>query len=299
MFENLKKYYQLQKNNVFDVVPLTYTIDVDNTSSNCINSSLSEFTLIFNIFEKKKEIFDEIDKQEWEEFDEAIPDNDSTFHKKREEVLYIPPKAFSYPSKGGSSYTVPMIPMCHFAGQNFWILKAINLNRGRGIHVFNDLKELKKLVKKYSLGDNRNRKESSTEQIYSQPAQIEKEVKVPKIEMKSFIIQKYIEKPFLIHNRKFDIRIWVSVSSSGKCYFFKEGYLRTSASEFSMDSNKPDDPAVHLTNNAIQKNVQSYGQFEDGNQLSFSEFEKYLDLNHPGKYDFQGKELSADFLPVL
>ena len=30
---------------------------------------------------------------------------------------------------------------------------------------------------------------------------------------------------------------------------------------------------VHLTNNAVQKYNKNYGTFENGNQLSFSEFE--------------------------
>jgi len=28
------------------------------------------------------------------------------------------------------------MPVSHFTGHNFWILKATHLNRGRGIHVF-------------------------------------------------------------------------------------------------------------------------------------------------------------------
>jgi tubulin polyglutamylase TTLL1 len=46
---------------------------------------------------------------------------------------------------------------------------------------------------------------------------------------------------------------------------FKEGYLRTSSSEFNIDPNNPDDQYMHLTNNAIQKYSESYGVFEDGN----------------------------------
>jgi hypothetical protein len=43
-----------------------------------------------------------------------------------------------------------VMPDSHFDGSNMWILKPAGLNRGRGIHVFNDLKTLNKLVKEYT-----------------------------------------------------------------------------------------------------------------------------------------------------
>ena len=49
-------------------------------------------------------------------------------------------------------------------------------------------------------------------------------------------------------------------------FFFKEGYLRTSACEYNLDN--ANDMFVHLTNNAVQKNSKNYGRFEDGNQIS-------------------------------
>ena len=79
----------------------------------------------------------------------------------------------------------------------------------------------------------------------------------------SFIIQKYIERPFLIYNRKFDIRVWVLINQDMEVYFFKEGYLRTSAFGYKLDNCQ--DNMVHLTNNAVQKNAKEYGKFEDGN----------------------------------
>ena len=47
--------------------------------------------------------------------------------------------------------------MSHFVGQNIWILKPTGFNRGKGIHVVNSVKKLKKLIKEYSRG-----KESSS-----------------------------------------------------------------------------------------------------------------------------------------
>ena len=45
-----------------------------------------------------------------------------------------------------------IMPMCHFSGQNIWILKPTGFNRGKGIHVVNSIKKLKKLIKEYSRG---------------------------------------------------------------------------------------------------------------------------------------------------
>lgn len=52
-------------------------------------------------------------------------------------------------------------------------------------------------------------------------------------------------------------------------HYFREGYIRTSGSEYGIDLENVDNAAVHLTNNAVQKQLDSYGQFEDGNQLSY------------------------------
>ena len=95
----------------------------------------------------------------------------------------------------------------------------------------------------------------------------------------SFIIQKYIERPFLINKRKFDIRVWVLINQDMEVYFFKEGYLRTSSFEYRLDNTK--DQMVHLTNNAVQKNNKDYGRFEDGNQLDFDQFQEYINQHYP------------------
>ena len=66
----------------------------------------------------------------------------------------------------------------------------------------------------------------------------------------------------LIHDRKFDIRVWVLVDHKLDFYFFKEGYIRTSSSKYTTDINDLDNEYVHLTNNAIQKKSPNYCEFE-------------------------------------
>lgn len=63
------------------------------------------------------------------------------------------------------------------------------------------------------------------------------------------VIQKYIELPMLIDSRKFDMRLWVLVSHDHKCYLFREGYIRMSGYEYTLDEQS--NLAIHLTNNAI------------------------------------------------
>ena len=104
-----------------------------------------------------------------------------------------------------------------------------------------------------------------------------------KIKHNTFIIQKYIERPLLIFKRKFDIRVWVLLNQDHELFFFKEGYLRTSSTEFGIDLKNIDNAFVHLTNNAVQKHAVNYGDFEDGNQLSFGRFQQYIDENYPDK----------------
>lgn len=58
-------------------------------------------------------------------------------------------KQFNFEKRTFTKYSCPL---SHFDGYNLWLLKPTHLNRGRGIHVFNDLTTLHKLIKEYCLG---------------------------------------------------------------------------------------------------------------------------------------------------
>lgn len=93
---------------------------------------------------------------------------------------------------------------------------------------------------------------------------------------KKFVIQKYLENPLLIKERKFDIRVWAMLDQNKNLYWFREGYLRTSSELYKLDAEEDiNNYFIHLTNNAIQKNSDKYQQFEAGNQISFKEFQVY------------------------
>ncbi len=88
--------------------------------------------------------------------------------------------------------------------------------------------------------------------------------------------------------------MWVLVTQELDGYLFREGYLRTSSTPFAIDPENVDDKFVHLTNNAVQKYATNYGDFEDGNQLSFQQFQVYLDTTFGKKVSFEG-----DIMPQI
>eukprot|EP00930_Biecheleria_cincta_P028934 TRINITY_DN20139_c0_g1_i1.p1 TRINITY_DN20139_c0_g1~~TRINITY_DN20139_c0_g1_i1.p1 ORF type:complete len:685 (-),score=88.49 TRINITY_DN20139_c0_g1_i1:25-2079(-) len=95
-------------------------------------------------------------------------------------------------------------------------------------------------------------------------------------------IQKYMERPFLIHKRKFDIRAYCLVlqepaAGTLKAFCFRDAYLRTTSVQYTT---KTFDKMVHLNNDAVQKNGEDYGKFESANKMSFEEFQRYLDEHH-------------------
>lgn len=120
--------------------------------------------------------------------------------------------------------------------KNMWLVKPAFLNRGRGIGIFKSMKD----IQDYMFNKN--------------------------IQIKDWVVQKYIERPLLLNGRKFDIRIWVIVTEDLKIYFYRQGYLRTSSGTFDLaDKNN----FVHLTNHCFQVAGENYAKHEDGNTLSY------------------------------
>ena len=80
-----------------------------------------------------------------------------------------------------------------------------------------------------------------------------------------------------------------------KAYWYKQGYIRTSCFQFNCNTQNQNNFYVHLTNDAVQKNSQDYGKFEDGNKIDYNTFRKYLaSKNLTKKYDFD-----ADVYPKM
>lgn len=87
--------------------------------------------------------------------------------------------------------------------------------------------------------------------------------------MRTYIVQEYLDRPFLYQKRKFDIRHFMLITCINghvKGYWYMDGYIRTTSYEYSVKNSLS---SVHLTNDAVQKNLPDYGKYEKGNKVSY------------------------------
>lgn len=125
-------------------------------------------------------------------------------------------------------------------------MKPIGKSRGRGIKLINSLGELNYL-------DN-------------------------------IVVQKYIANPLLIEGYKFDMRIYVLVTSFHplEAFVYREGFARFSTEKYSLEPMDMKNNFVHLTNFAINKNNnEASEQFAEGSKISLKALkEKVTKMGH-------------------
>ncbi|XP_029110255.1 probable tubulin polyglutamylase TTLL9 [Scleropages formosus] len=140
---------------------------------------------------------------------------------------------------------------------NTWIMKPVARSQGKGIFLFRKLKDIIDWKKNGSrLEDQRDEN------------QVER-----------YVAQRYIENPYLISGRKFDLRVYVLVTSYVplKAWLYRDGFARFSGTRFSLSS--IDDQYVHLTNVAVQKTAPDYDP-EKGCKWQLQKLRRYLTAKH-------------------
>jgi tubulin monoglycylase TTLL3/8 len=130
--------------------------------------------------------------------------------------------------------------------KNIWILKPIGWSSGSGVVLMNDEEKIKNVVSSSSI---------------------------------SYVAQKYIERPMIIHDRKFDIRIYfMSFINKGVIYvwLYRDCYIKFATEPFNLNNfNK----SIHVTNYAVQKHfMNDYKKvpYARENMWPLSEFIKYV-----------------------
>ncbi|XP_025087831.1 probable tubulin polyglutamylase TTLL1 isoform X3 [Pomacea canaliculata] len=124
-----------------------------------------------------------------------------------------------------------------------WIMKPCGKARGIGIFLVNKLSQLKKW--------SRDGKGNSF---------------VAPTAKETYVISKYIDNPLLIGGKKFDLRLYVLVTSFRplKCYMYKLGFCRFCTVKYNASVNELDNMFVHLTNVSIQKQGEDYNAVHGG-----------------------------------
>ena len=237
LYYNLFRHCESKKLNLFDYFPFTI----------CLSLSQSNF---------KNQI------ESFKQFCLDLPD-----YTPKSDVKYVEKFSILGSKRTGENQTIN-IPSTYNTGSNMWIIKPINLNRGRCIQVLNDtdaiveylekLQEMKKLE-----GENNNN-----------------------FKCEHILLQKYLERPLLYQGRKFDIRIWIMlISGQENCvYIFKQGHLKATCGQYDINSSSP---FIHLTNYSVQKHNVDFSKIEIGNEISYEEFQEELDKTNTGKNFFK------------
>ena len=132
--------------------------------------------------------------------------------------------------------------------KDLWLIKPINKDGGKGIKIFKSLS---------------------------------------KIKLKYFVITKYIRNIHLINNKKYDLRLYILITGLKplRIYFNRQGLVRISAEEYSLNISSINNKFIHLTNTDINKYNKKYvypkhPNDESANIWNLATYQKYLNKNN-------------------
>lgn len=183
-----------------------------------------------------------------------------------------------------------------------WIMKPVGRAQGKGIFLFRKLKDIQDWKRKemdttYApnnvQGTNRlnnmdlnksslDSKDGSAATVEAHSGSQVRENWKPnenRENVETYVVSRYIDNPYLIMGKKFDIRMYVLVTSFSPMviWMHREGFARFSNQRFSLED--IDNNIVHLTNVAIQKTAEDYDP-EKGAKWSLESLRTYLTHKH-------------------
>jgi len=140
---------------------------------------------------------------------------------------------------------------------NTWIMKPVGGRQGKGIFLFNKLSEIADWKKGVNFGESDGQQPDA------------------------YLAQQYIQDPYLVAGRKFDLRLYALVTSYVPLtvWLSRTGFARFSNHRFSMASSDIKNAYVHLTNVAIQCTDANYNS-EAGCKWSLHSLRQYMISQH-------------------
>ncbi|KAG1677585.1 hypothetical protein FOA52_014483 [Chlamydomonas sp. UWO 241] len=143
-----------------------------------------------------------------------------------------------------------------------WIMKPIGQAQGRGIFLFNKLSQISEWRNK-NPGEKPLNDEEAPE---------------------TYLAQRYVDLPYLIGSKKFDLRIYALVTSYSplRVYLYRSGFARFTNTRYSTKKEDIGNVHMHLTNVAIQKNAPGFDK-SIGMKWSIHSLRNYLLARHGGE----------------
>lgn len=135
-----------------------------------------------------------------------------------------------------------------------WIMKPTARAQGKGIFLVNKLTQLKKWA-------------------------VNSKLPFQSLMREAYVISRYIDKPLLIGGKKFDLRLYVLVTSYRplKVWIHSAGFARFCTAKYTSDTAELDNMMVHLTNVAVQKDGADYNATHGG-KWSIKNLKFYLEM---------------------
>jgi hypothetical protein len=147
LFINMMKYCESKSLDVFQYMPMTILIQYD--SQNFLRQ-----------FQNFKDFFNEIQQHVVNNETLAISNSSPRKSKLRKYTDFF---SFNFTTDKLGAKTNLYVSPSHYVGRNIWILKAVDLNRGRCIKLGDSLEKIEKIIKKFYYGMYLNFKESEKE----------------------------------------------------------------------------------------------------------------------------------------
>eukprot|EP00752_Nemacystus_decipiens_P018709 g16773.t1 len=140
-----------------------------------------------------------------------------------------------------------------------WVMKPSGAAEGRGIFLFTKL---------------------SAVQAWAKPHLTRRMKRHDPAKPASYVVQRYISNPYLVGGKKFDLRIYVLVTSFRPLtvYIYRDGFAKFSSARFSTDHAHLQNELMHLTNHAVQRRGKAVG-----NKWRLKKFKIYVAMRHGRK----------------
>lgn len=177
---------------------------------------------------------------------------------RNQQNIYVPQSKVQYFTeriKSSSAQIMQYWPWTTIEGyRNIWIVKPDGCVDGEGIIISDDFRKIK------------NHVETHDDYV--------------------FVIQKYIEKPFLIHETKFHIRNYLLIRIDERyfnAYLHPTCVIKLASEPFTLKNFRT---RGHLTNISVQKNYRNASKkLPDSHMLTLERLQEYFrDVGHPNAY---------------